>query len=126
MAMTRPNDNDARFVGNTIFEVTHKVNETINQAMIAQQKLWQSSLTGWETYNQSFLDLFIKGLNQLLEQSLSLREQVDGLIEDNLKKVQEITIVEEEVFFEAAEEVQPRLQATSERVVKIFSSISTS
>ncbi len=125
MAMIRPND-DARFIVNAIFDVTNKVNETINQAMTAQQTLWQSSLTSWETYQQTFLNLFVTMTEQSFEQSFSLREQIDKLIEDNLKKVQEITIVEEEVFFEAAEEVQPRLRATSERVAKMFSPISMS
>jgi hypothetical protein len=115
---------EAKVITDTLLDVTNKAAEETKSVLDAQQKMLQDSFATWQKYNQTYLDFVIGATQQTIKESLALRERVGKIAEGNWKKANELMAAEQTVTLETAEAYWTQAQATSERIVKLFTPVS--
>jgi hypothetical protein len=80
--------------------------------------------TKWQKYTQSYAEFAVEATQRMTEQSMAYWELMDQIATDTIKKAQVVNAKEQKAALDAAETFQEQAQTTSERVMKLFSTIS--
>jgi len=114
---------EAKAVTDTWFDVTGKAAEETKTILDAQQKMMQDGFATWQKHAQTNLEFFARASQQIFEESLATSERWGKMTEGNLKKAQELWLAEQNTALDFAETYWPQAQATSERMVKLFTPV---
>ncbi len=87
---------------------------------MANNNYFQAGLDLWQTYAQAYTDFAVSTVQQGLNQSLALRERIDQVSADALKRSQELSRQEQETVLGAAESLQAQAKANAERIARLF------
>jgi len=83
------------------------------------------NLALWQEYAQAYSDFVIEATQKTLAQSLAFRERLDAVIAEGLEKAQALDAKEQAIALDAAEALQAQVKSASERVSKMFETVSS-
>jgi hypothetical protein len=104
----------------TFVEAADKATEDTYALLNAQQKIWQSTFEMWQQYNKRYFDFVTEATQRSWEQSFAQWEQMGKVMNNNLKKAQELMMAEQNLVLEAGEESRTKMQTTFDRFAKWF------
>lgn len=110
---------EAKVVMDNMIEVGNKALEDAKPLLDAHQKLLQNGFTMWQSYTQSYADFVAEATQKTLDQSVAIRKQWLNLVENNMKKTQELVATEQSLLVNALESYQSQVKAASEQLSKI-------
>jgi hypothetical protein len=87
-----------------------------------EQDLMKTGFELWKKYTQTYADLALEAMQESIQQGINMREQMDKVMVDALKKAQELSEQEQEMLLEVTEKFQEQVKAATERLGKVSSS----
>lgn len=101
-----------------------KATEDAKKLLAANQEVLEKSFAAWQDYNRTYTRFVLEATQQVLNESLAFRENLDQVMMGSFKKAHALSEQEREVIVDAAELLQDQAQAGSEYVAKMFTATS--
>ncbi len=87
---------------------------------MADERTLKDGLQLWQEYAQAYGDFVVEATQHSIGQALTIRERLDQIAADNIKKAQGLSAWEQEIALGAAEAFQAQAQSAAERVAKLL------
>lgn len=90
-------------------------------SMMEQSRLlMQENFNLWNDYTTLYNTMFVEGTQMLLNQSLTYREEMGGMLADNWQKAQALMVKQQELAVQNVERVNQQMQASYEQNSRLF------
>jgi hypothetical protein len=107
-----------------VMETTVKVAEDTKTLLATNQEVLENSFATWQEYNKTYTNFVLEATQQVLNESLAFRENLDKVMSDSFQKAQALSEQERRIALNAAELFQAQAQAASEYAGKMFTTAS--
>ena len=101
-----------------------KAAEDAKNLLAANQEVLEKSFAAWQDCNQTYTRFVLEATQQVLNESLAFRENLDQVMIGSFKKAHALSEQERQVVVDAAELLQDQAQAGSEYLAKMFTTAS--
>ena len=114
---------EAQEVVDVMIEIGNKAFANAKPMMDTQQQIWEDSFATWQDASNGYLAFVTRATQQVFEQSMTFQNEMLAIAESNTKQTQELYAAQQAMILDSVEAYQTQLQATSERLVKIFTPV---
>jgi hypothetical protein len=101
-----------------------KATEDAKSLLATNQEILEKNFAAWQEYNRAYTQFVLEATQQVLNESLAFRENLDKVMIGSFKKAHDLSEQERQIAVDAADLFQAQAQAGSEYLAKMFTTAS--
>lgn len=112
----------AKFAAEELVDVTNRAAKDVEILMTANQEVMEKGFYMFQQYNQMYIDMMTSMMEQSFDQMLAFRARTNHILEDSLKRTQDLMVAEQTLPRQVADVFQMQIQNNAQYMAELVNS----